>query len=261
MIRAMYSSASGMQAEQTNIDVISNNLANVNTNGYKRATLQFQDLMYQTDKSPGARLADGSTTATGLQVGFGVQPVATSRDFSQGDMVSSGGTYDLAIQGKGFFQVQMPDGTFAYTRDGSFKINQNGNLVNNSGYKLVGVDQIDTQATEVSISRDGAVTANVNGQLQALSPITLAAFANPEGLKAVGDNLYVETDASGPVQSSQPPGQNGVGTIAQGYTESSNVRVVEEMVKMIQAQRAYEVNSKAIQASDEMLSTANNLRR
>lgn len=261
MIRALWSSASGMQAQQMNIDVISNNLANVNTSGFKKSTIQFQDLMYQTEKVPGSRLADGSSTAVGLQVGYGSTPSVTSKSFVQGEMQHTGEQLDVAIEGKGFFEVQLPDGTLAYTRDGAFKVTQQGQLVTNAGYRINGTAQIDTNATEIAISKDGSITVNVNGQLQQLAPITLANFANPNGLRSIGNNLYVATDASGQVITGLAPGTNGMGTIAQGFLETSNVHVVEEMVNMIQAQRAYEINSKAIQTSDEMLGIINSLKR
>lgn len=261
MIRALWSSASGMQTQQMNIDVISNNLANVNTPGYKKMDLQFEDIMYQTEKIPGSKLSDGSSTATGLQIGYGSKPIATSRSFVQGDMQNTGASLDLAIQGRGFFEVEMPDGTKTYTRAGSFKLNASGEVVTNEGYKISGIDQIDPKATEITIATDGAVTIVVDGAIQQLSPLTLTNFPNPEGLQAMGSNLYIPTDASGSAETGLTPGTNGIGSIAQGFLESSNVRVVEEMVKMIQAQRAYEVNSKAIQASDDMLSVATNLKR
>jgi flagellar basal-body rod protein FlgG len=223
--------------------------------------LQFQDLLYHTEKTPGARLSDGSVTATGLQVGYGSKPVATSRSFLQGDMQHTGRTLDIAVGGRGFFQIEMPDGTYAYTRDGSFNLTSDGTLVTNLGYKVSGVDQIDPNATEIAIATDGAITIRVNDELQSLSPITLTNFPNPEGLRSIGDNLYTESDASGAAETGLTPNTNGIGGLSQGFLESSNVRVVEEMVRMIQAQRAYEINSKAIQASDEMLGIANNLRR
>ncbi|MFZ5805723.1 MAG: flagellar basal-body rod protein FlgG [Verrucomicrobiota bacterium] len=261
MIRAMWTSASGMQTQQMNIDVISNNLANSSTPGYKKMALQFEDVMYQTEKSPGAKLSDGSSTPTGLQVGYGSRPTATSKSFQQGDMQNTGESLDVAIQGRGFFEVDLPDGTKAYTRDGSFKLNSDGELVTNLGYKVSGTSQIDTNATEIAIATDGTITIRVNGDLQSLSPITLANFPNPSGLRNMGNNLFVESDASGAVETGLTPGTNGIGGLAQGFLESSNVRVVEEMVRMIEAQRAYEINSKAIQTSDEMLSLATNLKR
>jgi flagellar basal-body rod protein FlgG len=261
MIRALWTSASGMHSQQTNIDVISNNLANVNTPGFKRSSVQFEDMVYQTEKAPGAKLADGSSVPTGLQVGLGSRPVATTRSFAQGDFIATGGQLDVAIQGKGFFRLELPDGTFGYSRDGSFKLNANGQLVTNDGYRISGVDQIDPKATEITIGRDGIISAVVNGTSQQLSPMTLTDFPNPDGLRNTGGNVYFETDASGPAETGLTASQNGMGSLAQGYLEGSNVRVVEEMVKLIQAQRAYEINSKAIQASDEMMGISNNLKR
>jgi flagellar basal-body rod protein FlgG len=261
MIRALWSSASGMAAQQTNIDVISNNLANVNTTGFKKESALFEDLMYQTEVPQGNKLGDGSTVPTGIQIGYGTRTVATARSFTQGDLQQTGGTLDVAIQGRGFFKIEMPDGSIAYTRDGSLKMNSSGQIVTNRGYKVSGTDTIDSQATDITIARDGTMSVVVNNTTQTLSPITLTDFPNPAGLRALGDNLYIETDASGTPQSGLTPGSNGEGTLAQGYLESSNVAIVDEMVRMIQAQRAYEISSKAIQASDEMLSTANNLKR
>lgn len=261
MIRALWTSASGMHAQQQNIDVISNNLANVNTAGFKGATLQFEDLMYATERTPGARTADGVETPVGLQVGYGSRATATTRAFTQGELQRTENNLDVAISGRGFFQIQMPDGTFAYTRDGSFARSAEGQLVTKQGYAIVGAPQLDPTATEVTILRDGTVTQVVNSVVQQAGQLTLSNFANPEGLRALGGNLLGETEASGPAEAGILPGQNGTGVIAQGYLELSNVKVVEEMVRMIQAQRAYEVNSKAIQSADEMMGLANNLRR
>lgn len=263
MIRALYTAASGMEAQQTNIDVISNNLANTNTTAFKASSLQFQDLMYQTDRAPGAKNSDGTTSPTGIQIGFGVKKAATSLDFTQGELATSSSKLDLAIEGNGFFQVQRPDGSFAYTRDGSFKRDAQGNVVTNSGYKVVGIGQIDpTIASEnITISPDGSMSVTTtNGQIQQLSPVTLCTFPNPQGLLAIGENLYQETEGSGVAVTGQTPATLGIGSIAQGYTEGSNVSVVTEMVKMIQAQRAYEVNSKSITTSDQMMSMADNMK-
>ena len=261
MIRALWTSASGMAAQQMNLDVIANNLANVNTAGFKKSSIQFQEMMYDTDKSPGASTTDSSTTPTGVQVGYGSKPVATERNFTQGNLQQTGNTYDVAIQGQGFFKVTLPDGTFAYSRDGSFLVNSDGQLVTNQGYVVTGVGQIDPKAINVAIGSDGTISATVNNAAVKISPITISNFPNPEGLSSLGDNLYQETAASGNAVDGQTPGTNGMGTIAQGYIETSNVQVVEEMVNMIQAQRAYEINSKAIQTSDQMMQMANNLRQ
>jgi flagellar basal-body rod protein FlgG len=261
MIRALWTSANGMEAQQMNLDVIANNLANVNTAGFKKSTLQFQEMMYDTNKAPGASTSDSSTTPTGAQVGYGAKPVATERNFTQGNLQQTGNTYDLAIQGQGFYKITMPDGTNSYTRDGSFLVNSEGNLVTNQGYLVTGVGQIPSTATNVSVGSDGTISATVNGAAVKISPITISNFPNPQGLNSLGDNLYQETAASGNAVDGQVPGANGMGTLSQGYIETSNVQVVEEMVNMIQAQRAYEINSKAIQTADQMMGMANNMRQ
>ncbi len=260
MVRALWTSASGMEAQQMNLDVIANNLANVNTSGFKKSSIQFQEMMYDTAKAPGASTSDSSTAPTGVQVGYGAKPVATERNFTQGNLQQTGNTYDVAIQGTGFYKLTLPDGTNAYTRDGSFLVNSDGQIVTNQGYILTGAGTIDPKATNVAIGSDGTISATVNGATVKISPITISNFPNPEGLNSLGQNLYQETQASGNAVDGQTPGTNGLGTLAQGYIETSNVQVVEEMVNMIQAQRAYEINSKAIQASDDMMSMANNMR-
>jgi flagellar basal-body rod protein FlgG len=261
MIRALWTSASGMEAQQMNLDVIANNLANVNTSGFKKSSIQFQEMMYDTNKTPGASSTDSSTTPTGAQVGYGSKPVATERNFTQGNLQQTGNTYDVAIQGQGFYKITLPDGSNAYTRDGSFLVNADGNLVTNQGYLVTGVGQIDPKATNVAIGADGTISATVNNAVVKISPITISNFPNPEGLNSLGSNLYQETAASGNAVDGQTPGVNGMGTLSQGYIETSNVQVVEEMVNMIQAQRAYEINSKAIQTSDQMMQMADNLRQ
>jgi len=260
MIRALWTSASGMEAQQMNLDVIANNLANVNTSGFKGSSIQFSEMMYDTNESPGASSTDSTTTPTGSQVGYGSKAVATERNFSEGNLQQTGNTYDVAIQGQGFYKVTLPDGTNAYTRDGSFLVNSDGNLVTNQGYLVTGVGQIPATATNVTIGSDGTISATVNNAAVKISPITISNFPNPEGLNSLGSNLYQETAASGNAVDGQTPGQNGMGTLAQGYIETSNVQVVTEMVNMIQAQRAYEINSKAIQTADQMMGMANNLR-
>jgi flagellar basal-body rod protein FlgG len=261
MIRALWTSASGMEAQQMNLDVIANNLANVNTSGFKKSSIQFSEMMYDTNESPGASSTDSTTTPTGIQVGYGSKAVATERNFTQGNMQQTGNTYDVAIQGQGFYKLTLPDGSNAYTRDGSFLVNSDGQLVTNQGYLVSGVGQISPTATNVTIGSDGTISATVNNAAVKISPITISNFPNPEGLNSLGSNLYQETAASGNAVDGQTPGQNGMGTLAQGYIETSNVQVVEEMVNMIQAQRAYEINSKAIQTSDQMMGMANNLRQ
>lgn len=262
MIRSLYSAASGMQSQQTNIDVIANNLANVNTTGFKKSLVLFEDILYQTDKQPAARLANGANTPGSLQVGFGSRPIATGKNFSEGDLISTGNQYDVAIQGRGFFKVELADGSGlnAYTRDGSFKLNQNGQIVTNQGLVVVGLPQVPQGTTDVTIGPNGIITTTTNNQTQQLGQIVIDDFQNPDGLRQIGGNLYTETDASGAPLEGQP-GLEGRGTLLQGYLENSNVRVVDEMVRLIQAQRAYEVNSKTIQAADEMMSLANNLKR
>ncbi len=261
MIRALWTSANGMEAQQMNLDVIANNLANVNTAGFKKSNIEFQEMMYDTAKTPGANTSTSSTTPSGIQVGYGTKPVATERNFSQGNLQQTSNTYDVAIQGSGFFKITMPDGTFSYTRDGSFLVNSQGQLVTNQGYLVTGVGQISPQATNVAIGSDGTISATVNNQVVTISPITISTFPNPQGLNSLGNNLYQETLASGNAVDGQTPGTNGIGTLQQGFIETSNVQVVEEMVNMIQAQRAYEINSKANQASDDMMSMADNLRK
>jgi flagellar basal-body rod protein FlgG len=249
-----------MEAQQMNLDVIANNLANVNTSGFKKSNIQFQEMMYDTERAPGSNTTDSSTAPSGMQVGYGSKPVATERNFTQGNLQQTGNTYDVAIQGQGFYKLTLPDGSNAYTRDGSFLVNADGQIVTSQGYLVTGAGQIDPKATNVSIGSDGTISATVNGEAVKISPLTLSNFPNPEGLSSLGNNLYLETAASGNAVDGQTPGQNGMGTLAQGYVETSNVQVVEEMVNMIQAQRAYEINSKAIQASDDMMGMANNMR-
>jgi flagellar basal-body rod protein FlgG len=261
MIRALWTSASGMEAQQMNLDVIANNLANVNTSGFKKSSLQFSEMMYDTNESPGASSTQSSTTPTGVQVGYGSKPVATERNFTQGTLQQTGNTFDVAIQGSGFYKVTLPDGTNAYSRDGSFIVNADGQLVTNQGYLVTGVGQIDPKASNITIGSDGTISATINSAAVKISPITISSFPNPQGLNSLGSNLYQETAASGNAVDGQTPGQNGIGTLAQGYVETSNVQVVEEMVNMIQAQRAYEINSKAIQTADQMMGMANNLRQ
>ncbi|MBB1632611.1 flagellar basal-body rod protein FlgG [Cupriavidus sp. UME77] len=254
MIRSLWIAKTGLDAQQTQMDVISNNLANVSTNGFKRGRAVFEELMYQTVRQPGALSSDQTTLPSGLQLGTGVRPVATERIHTQGNPQQTGNSKDVAVIGQGFFQVTMPDGTTAYTRDGSFQADQNGQLVTSSGFVIQPAITLPANYTALTIARDGVVSvtqpgssANVQvGQLQ------LATFANPAGLESLGENLYVQTDASG-APNTTVPGLNGSGTLQQNYVEASNVNVVEELVSMIQTQRAYEINSKAVQTSDQML--------
>jgi flagellar basal-body rod protein FlgG len=249
-----------MESQQMNLDVISNNLANVNTTGYKDSKLQFQDLLYQTTRAAGSQQGGGNELPGSLQIGQGAVPVATERIFTQGDLSQTGGNLDVAIQGAGFFQVQMPDGTLAYTRDGSFKTNASGQIVTSDGYPVQGgFEPVPTGTTNITISASGAATYTTASGTTS-SQIQLANFNNPGGLQAIGQNLYTETDASGTAQLGDPT-TNGLGELQQGYLELSNVSVVQEMVNLIMAQRAYEVNSKAVQAADQMMQDSNNLER
>jgi len=254
MIRSLWIAKTGMDAQQTQLDVISNNLANVGTNGYKRQVAEFEDLLYQNLRQAGANTSQQTQLPTGLQLGTGVQLVATPRIFTQGNLQQTGNQFDMAINGNGFFQVQMPDGTIGYSRDGSFHIDSVGQLVNNSGYTLTPAVTIPSTAQSVTIGVDGTVSVTVPGQAapQGVGTIQLANFINPAGLESKGQNLFAETAASG-APTANAPGTNGAGTLQQGYVETSNVNVVEELVSMIQTQRAYELNSKAISTSDQML--------
>ncbi len=260
MIRALYSAATGMESQQLNLDVISNNLANVNTAGFKKSKIEFQDLLYDNITAPGADVGSGNVLPTGVQVGHGSNPVATSRIFTEGEITQTGERLDVAVQGDGFFEVQMPDGSLAYTRDGSLKTDSTGRVVTSDGLPVQGGFQpIPAGTTSVTISPDGTVTTTGGTGTQTFQ-VQLTRFANPAGLQAVGRNLYIQTNASGSPETGNP-GENGYGTLQQGYVEQSNVKVVEEMVNMIVAQRAYEVNSKAVQSADEMMQISNNLRR
>lgn len=249
-----------MQSQQMNLDVISNNLANVNTTGFKKSKIEFQDLLYQSSRSAGAEQGNGTQLPTGLQVGNGSKPVATSRVFTNGELTQTGERLDIAIQGDGFFEVQMADGSRAYTRDGAFKTTSDGRVTTSDGLVVQsGFQPIPVGTTQVTISSDGQVTLNGANGAQSFR-VQLVRFTNPAGLEAAGKNLYKETPASGGAELGNA-GENGFGELAQGYLEMSNVKVVEEMVNLIIAQRAYEVNAKAVQASDEMMSLSNNLRR
>ncbi len=254
MMRSLWISKTGMEAQQTQLDTISNNLANVSTNGYKRAHAVFEDLMYQNLRQAGAASSEQTTLPTGLQVGLGTRAVATSRNFSQGNLQQSGNNLDVAILGNGFFEVQMPDGTTGYTRDGSFQVNATGQLVTNNGYPVNPGITIPVDARSVTIAADGTVSVLLPGEAtaQSVGQIQTTNFVNPAGLEPRGQNIYAETAASG-TPNTGAPGQGGLGSLRQGFVETSNVNVVEELVAMIQTQRAYELNSKAIQTSDQML--------
>ncbi len=254
MIRSLWIAKTGMEGQQTKLDTISNNLANAGTNGFKRGGVQFEDLMYQNLRQTGAASADQTVLPTGLQVGLGSRVAATTRNFTQGSLQQSSSDFDMAINGRGFFPVTMPDGSTAYTRDGSFQLDSTGQLVTSAGYVLAPGITIPANAQKVSIASDGTINVTLPGQAQPqkLGPIQLVNFINPSGLDPRGQNLFVESVASGQPQTAAP-GTNGLGVLQQGMVETSNVNVVEELVSMIATQRAYELNSKAIQTSDQML--------
>jgi flagellar basal-body rod protein FlgG len=254
MLRSLWTSKTGMEAQQLQLDNISHNLANVATNGYKKSHAQFEDLFYQNLRQAGSATSDQSQLPAGLQVGLGVRAVGTARDFAQGSLQQSGNSLDVAISGNGFLQVTMPDGTTAYTRDGSLKLDAQGQIVTNNGYILQPGITIPAQAQSISIAADGTVSATLPGTAtpSTLGQLQLANFPNVGGLDPKGENLYAESAASGS-PSAAAPGTNGLGRLQQGFVETSNVNVVEELVSMISTQRAYELNSKAIQTSDQML--------
>ncbi len=254
MLRSLWISKTGLEAQQTQMDVISNNLANVSTNGFKKSRAVFEDLLYQNIRQPGAQSTQQTQLPTGLQVGTGVKPVATEKIFTQGNLQQTNNNNDLAINGSGFFQITMPDGSFAYTRDGSFQVSSTGQLVNSSGFALSPAITVPATAQSLTVASDGVVSVTLPNSVAVsqIGAIQLATFINPAGLQAKGGNLYVETAASG-TPTTVTPGSTGSGTISQGFVETSNVNVVEEMVNMIQTQRAYEINSKSITTSDQML--------
>lgn len=255
MIRSLWIAKTGLESQQTKLDVISNNLANVSTAGFKRTRAVFEDLMYQTIRQPGAQVGAANQLPSGLQIGTGVRTVATERIHTQGDLQNTGNSLDIAIQGKGFLQVELPDGTFAYTRDGSLQVDQDGQLVTAGGYPVQPPVNVPDNALTITIGRDGTVSvtqAGAPGVNVEIGQLQLATFINPTGLQSMGENLYLETDSSGPANFVQP-GLDGAGTILQEYIETSNVNVAEELVNMIVTQRAYEMNSKAIETSDAML--------
>jgi flagellar basal-body rod protein FlgG len=260
MIRALYTAASGMNAQQANIDNVAHNLANVNTTGFKKARVEFEDLVYQQIKAPGTPTSQEGEAPIGLEAGLGARAVATARNFSAGNMRSTGTPMDIAIEGQGFFQITLPGGETGYTRAGSFHLNGQGQIVTAEGYQLEPAITIPAGATSVMISKDGIVSAVVAGTAdpQQVGTIELAQFQNPAGMQARGGNIYTATIASGD-PATATPGAEGLGTLAQGFLEDSNVSVVEEMVNMILGQRAYEANSRVIRAADEMLQQINNL--
>ena len=260
MIPALRTAASGMQAQQMNIDTIANNLANVNTIGFRRSRAEFADLLYQNLRAPGSQSSASTRVPAGIQLGLGTRLTAVQKIFNQGSLRSTGNRFDMAIQGDGFLQVLLPDGTNAYTRAGNFTANENGQLVTPDGYLMQPQITIPVEAESVTIEADGTVSVTQQGQSTVLGNIQIATFINPAGLESRGSNLFVETTASG-APNVGTPGNNQFGTILQGFQESSNVNIVEEMVDMIIAQRAYEVSSKAIKVSEEILVTASNLSR
>lgn len=254
MIRSLWIAKTGLDAQQTNMDVVSNNLANVSTNGFKRSRAVFEDLLYQTMRQPGAQSSQQTQVPSGFQLGVGVRPVATERIHTQGNLQKTENPLDVAVNGKGFFQILMPDGSTAYTRDGSFQVDSQGQLVTASGYPVQPAITVPADALSVTVARDGTVSVVQPGSAAAtqVGSLQLANFINPAGLQSLGENLYAETAASG-APAANTPGTNGLGTLNQGYVETSNVNVVEEMVNMIQTQRSYEINSKAVTVSDQML--------
>jgi flagellar basal-body rod protein FlgG len=262
MIRALWTAASGMQGQQKSIDVVANNLANVNTTGFKRSRADFQDLIYQNLKSTGSPSTSTTQVPTGIQIGLGSRLAAVTKIFTPGDFTQTGNELDLAIEGDGFFQIQMPDGTTGYSRAGAFKKDSTGRVVTPDGYPLLPSVTIASNATKINIGSDGTVSVMQAGQATPTTAgqIELVSFSNPSGLSSLGKNLYQPSDASGTATPGNP-GSNGLGSLGQGLLEMSNVNVAEEMVNMIVGQRAYEINSKAVTAADEMLATANNLKR
>jgi len=254
MIRSLWIARTGLDAQQTQLDVIANNLANVSTNGFKRGRAVFEDLLYQTLRQPGAQSSQQTQIPTGLQLGTGVRPVSTARIFTQGNLQKTDGTLDIAVQGNGFFQVLLPDGTTAYTRDGAFQKDNQGQIVTADGYPLQPNITIPADALSLTIGTDGTVsiTQAGNAATTQIGSIQLATFINPGGLQSMGQNLFLETAASG-TPTPNTPGTNGAGIVNQGYVETANVNVAEELVTMIQTQRAYELNSKVVSTSDAML--------
>ncbi|MFQ5444926.1 MAG: flagellar basal-body rod protein FlgG [Nitrospinales bacterium] len=262
MIRSLFTAATGMQAQDLNVSVIANNLANVNTTGFKRSRPDFQDLLYQNLRLVGTITENGNQVPTGMQLGLGVKPAAIQKNFLQGDFVQTENDFDLAIQGKGFFQITQPDGTIAYSRAGSFKLDNTGQIVTSDGLVMEPAITVPADALTISIDNQGSVSATTPGTTAptVLGTIQLATFTNPAGLQAIGFNLFLETDASG-LPTTGSPGVDDRGSVQQGFLELSNVSVVEEMVNLITAQRAYEVNSRTVQTADELLQIANNLKR
>jgi len=263
MIRAMHTATTGMKAQQMRIDTIANNLANLNTTAFKRSRPEFADLLYQVQRLPGASSSNVGVYPVGIQIGAGVRPVTVSKEFVQGNLQRTDNALDLAIEGAGFFQIQRPDGTTMYTRAGSFKQNNTGNLVTGDGDPLIPTITIPSGALQIDISQDGTVSVLLPGVSQSsqVGQLQLVRFDNPSGLVAQGNNLFLDSAASGTAQQGTPGFSTGFGLIEQGFLETSNVNIADEMVSMILAQRSYELNAKVIQASDDMMGVANNLRR
>lgn len=261
-MRALFTAATGMEAQQLRIDAVANNLANVNTTGFKRARADFQDLFYETVQAPGAESANGTTLPAGIQIGHGTRLAAMTRIQSQGDRVNTGRNLDVAIDGEGFFQVQRADGETVYTRDGAFRMDRDGAIVNSQGLELVPSIQVPNDAIQITILPDGTVSVLTGSSTVPtdVGQIELARFVNPAGLRATGNNLALPTEASGDAETGTAD-EDGFGAVSQGFIESSNVNIAEELVHMILAQRAFEVSSRVIQAGDEMLRTASQLQR
>lgn len=260
MIRSLWTGTTGMNAQQLNMDVIANNLANTSTTGFKKSRADFQDLMYQIIKVPGSQSSADTQTPTGIQIGLGVRPAAVQKIFTEGDIIQTGNELDVAIEGSGFFQVELPNGTTAYTRSGSFKRDSDGRLTTSDGYPILPAITIPDGSKQITIGETGIVSAIIGDDTVSteIGTFELATFTNNAGLTAIGRNLLAESAASGSAQVATP-GDDGYGTLAQNYIETSNVNIVEEMASMITTQRAYEINSKTIQTSDEMMQTTNNL--
>jgi flagellar basal-body rod protein FlgG len=262
MLRSLRTAALGMAAQQLNVDTISNNLANVNTTGYKKNSIEFQDLLYETIQTGAAEARDESEKPSEIQIGLGNKPIATYRSFSQGNIEETGNSLDIAINGNGFLQIMRADGSYAYTRDGSLRINSDGYLVNGSGLRIFPEIILPEGISAIKISQDGLISAVIEGQAETeeIGQIELASFINPAGLHAIGGNLYEETESSGAPRFGYPSDE-GFGAVMQGYLEKSNVDVVQEMINLIVAQRSYEINSKAVKTADELLSMTNQLKR
>jgi len=259
MLRAFSTAATGMTAQQMMVDIIANNLANINTTGFKRSQINFQDLLYIEIEESGTEVASGITSPSGLEIGSGVRAASTIKVFSAGEFQNTGRNLDIAIRGEGFFQVTLPNGDLRYTRDGALQINANGELVTTTGYSIEPAISIPVDATSIDIGKDGGVNVtDAAGTQSVVGNIQLARFPNPSGLSSEGDNLLAETEASG-TPTTGTPGESGFGLIQSGFLEKSNVQMVSELINLITAQRAYEINSRAIRAGDDMLKTANQI--